>query len=152
MILRVVLAALLATALVAVSLPAAERASIESTETQMRATMSHFQTAIEMLPAQTDPVSPEQSLTHHTITLRLPERTWTSARISHVIIEPTATGGVLRWQVSDGQPHALFIEGVCVETPGHPEGIEIVEPGTHRLGLTLETRTETTVVTVRRLP
>ncbi|WP_336361092.1 DUF7311 family protein [Haladaptatus sp. ZSTT2] len=70
MILRVVLALLLATALVAVSLPAIERASVESTETQLRATMSQFQTAIETLPERTDPVSPERALTNQTLTLR----------------------------------------------------------------------------------
>ncbi|WP_332898332.1 DUF7311 family protein [Haladaptatus sp. CMSO5] len=152
MILRVVLATLLATALVAVSLPAIERASVESTETQLRATMSQFQTAIETLPERTDPVSPERALTHQTLTLRLPERAWTRARVSSVRIAPTPTGGVLRWQVSAGAVHTVFIEGVPLKTPAQPDGIQLTEPGTHRLALTLETHDGTPAVAVRRLP
>lgn len=152
MILRVVLSVLLSTALVGVSLPAIDQAALEATDTRVQADLRQFQSAVQTLPQQTDPVGPDDALIHQTITLTLPEKSWTSAPLEYVQIEPTRTGGILRWQVNGGHEHTIFVEKVPIQTPESATGIHLTKPGTHRLSLTLVERNEERVVVLRRLP
>lgn len=152
MILRVVLSVLLSTALVGVSLPAIDQAGVESSDARVQAELGHLRTAIQTLPQKTDPVHSEAMATHQTITLTLPEKTWTSAPVEYVVIEPTATGGRLRWKVEDGHEHTIFLQKASIQTPGNSTEMQLTTPGTHRLSLTLVEQRGSPVVVVRHLP
>lgn len=131
---RVVLAVLLATALVGVSLPALEVGDRTSAATRTHAVATDLATTLTRFAAHNDPIPAGERGARRVVTVRLPP----GVRL-HV-------GQSLRWEAGDRRGQARLAPAVETST----EEPMTLRGGTHRLRLRYVRRASGPVVTVRR--
>jgi len=147
---RTVLAVLLATALLAVSLPALDDARQERAATAVATDIDALQRAAGDLLAADDPT--DGAGARRVFTFRLPARQWTNAGIEQVTITPRADGtpASVSWRVDGDRTMSRPLPGLPLQTPtGAP--LRLQSQGRHRLVLALSGTPGSPVVTVRRL-
>lgn len=159
--LRVVLAVALATAVLAVSLPAIDTASTDRTDATIRAEVDALETAVRDLQRNDGAVPQGTNGARRVVAVRLPARGWTSARLEYLAIggqiggcQVDRNGTTVTWRVEGGRTGTRRLAGVAVEHAGDAgdDGpLVLREPGTHRLALALVKRAGNRTVLVRRL-
>lgn len=158
--LRAVMAVVLATALLATSMPALDAARRDHTAGAVRAELDRFETAVADLQAREEAVPPGTAGARRVVTVSLPARSWTDAGVAYVAFggSPRDPESVEReraeiaWQVRGGPLTKDRIPGAVVEpATGGCEPLVLRESGAHRLALSLVERGGRRVVVVRRL-
>lgn len=145
---RVVLAVVLATALIGVSLPAIDDARRDHTETVVRAELTQVERAATDL-LQTD--DPADDGARRVVTVRFPTKSWTDAGVDDVTMAASqdGSGGRFTWTVEGGPERVRPVPEIPLRTAdGDP--LRLAESGRHRLVLTLDGNRTAPVVTVRR--
>ncbi|PSP76085.1 hypothetical protein BRC81_13880 [Halobacteriales archaeon QS_1_68_20] len=156
--LRVVLAVLLAVALLGVTVPAVEDARVERSATIAEGELAAFETAVQDLVATEDPAPDAERAARRTLTLDVPTRTFTTARVAFVAlgglpdrtIEPVA-GTVIAYQLQGTTyTRRLPVPVRVLEPDGDlgPAGEPLVVRGTTRVTLLLLERGGDPVVAV----
>lgn len=158
--LRVVVAVALATAMLAVSLPAIDGASADRTSVIVRAEVDTLETAVRDLKTGDGAVPEGISGARRVVTVRLPARGWTSTRLEYLAIgsriDPSRAEQnetAFAWRVESGPVQTRRLPGIQIE---HADGdgddpLVLREPGPHRLALTLVEHAGNRSVVVRRL-
>jgi hypothetical protein len=159
--LRVVVAVALATAILAVSLPAIDAAGRDRTSATVTDEVDALETAVRDLQHSDGAVPQGTSGARRVVTVRLPDRGWASARLAYLAVggRPGAscvdrTETALAWQVVDGPVQTRRLPGVQLEHAdgdGDDDPLVLREPGKHRLVLTLVERAGDRTVRVQRL-
>lgn len=161
--LRAVVAVVLASALLAASLPAVELAARERTEATLTAGADRLETAVADLRHRESAVDAERGA-RRIVTVEIPARSRTEASVAAFAIggvpdDSTAqnrTGVDLAWRVDGGALATRRLPGVRVVhlRDGHvlAEPLVLESPGPHRLALTRIERDDRRLVAVRRLP
>lgn len=150
MIVRLVLAVALATALVASALVPLDDARRERGAAVVADQASAIERRAATLLERDDPT--EGAGARRIVTLDLPARSWTSARVDRLTLRPgtDATRPRITWRVVGGRTHTRRLPNVPLATEdGTP--LVVRGPGLHRLTLSLDGRPGAPVVTVRRL-
>ena len=144
---RLVLAAVVTGALLAVSTPAISAAGVERTDATLERQLGALSDRLEHLVAADDPG--QGASARVVATLRLPGRSLTSAGVERVAFREREGVGVVTWQVGAGHRGRHLL----VDAPLHPVGgaLTLAAAGTHRLAFELTGRDGAPVVTVRRL-
>lgn len=137
MIVRVVLAALLAAALLAVSLPAVDDGRQRATDSQVRGEVERIERAAAALLATEEAVADRSFAPQRTVTLSLPERSWHRAAVDEWTVRPPPDGGSMgriRYGVA-GRPETT----VTLDVPLRPAAGRLQLPGSgeYRLRLRL---------------
>lgn len=147
---RAVLAVVLAGALLGATMPALEDARRERASATVENELDRLVATANQLAAVDDPTAGAGA--RRSLTITLPAREWSSARIDHATLHPgTAdTPSRVTWQVADGRTVVRPLADLSLRTAdGTP--LVLSGPGTHELTLTLDGRAGSAVVTVRRL-
>ncbi|MFC6862127.1 hypothetical protein ACFQGE_01480 [Halomicroarcula sp. GCM10025817] len=144
---RLVLAAVVTGALLAVSTPAISAAGVERTDATLERQLGALSDRLEHLVAADDPG--QGASARVVATLRLPGRSLTSAGVERVTFRERGGGGVVTWQVGAGHRGRHLL----VDAPLRPVGgaLTLAAAGTHRLAFELAGHDGAPVVTVRRL-
>lgn len=145
--LRTVLAVLLASALLAVSLPVVESARVEHAEQRIDASLQRLDAAATDLAADNDPTPPGRAGAHRQHTLVLPSESWGSAGTGSLTFPPPTAERFVRYQVAGGQETPAQFS---VPVVGPPGGLTLRSGGRQRLVLSLEQRGRRPVVVVSR--
>lgn len=161
--LRAVVAVVLASTLLAASLPALDLAARERTEAVLAAEGDRVQTAISDLRHRESAVDAETGA-RRIVTVELPARTRTDAGVVAFALggvpgdgaATNRTGVDLAWQVQEGELTARRLPGVRVVHLRNgriaAEPLVLESPGEHRLALTRVERDGRRLIGVRRLP
>jgi len=156
--LRAVMAVTLATALLAVSMPAIDGARADRADASARAAAERIESAARDLQATDGAVPPGTAGARRVVTVRLPERTWTSERLQFLAVggrpdSPVAHDRTaVAWQVPGRTLQLRNCPGIRLEhRDGDDDPLVLREPGRHRLVLRLVRVNGTRIVTVRRL-
>lgn len=146
MIVRLVLATVVTSGLLAASAPALSAASVERADAAVERQVRELATRLTTFVATNDPT--EAGSAQIVATLRLPARSLTAAKVERVSFAERGGTGVVTWQV--GADHQA--SRVLVERPLRPEdgALALESPGTHRLVFRLHRDAGRTVVTVDR--
>lgn len=146
---RAVLSVVLATALVAASIPAVETAGREHTAATVGSELRRVERAADGLLAADDAVPGAGA--RRVVTLRLPAESWTDAGVERVTVAPadSGRGAVTAWTVAGGRRHERRHPRLPLRTPGG-EPVVIRSAGRHRLVLELDGTPADPAVTVRR--
>lgn len=150
MIVRTVLAVVLAAALVGASLPAIDDARRDHADAAVRDDIDRFERAANGLLATDDPVDVQRGA-RRVVTLRLPARSWRDVGVEAVAFESAEDGRGARvtWRLRGGLRHVRRLPGVPLRTAG--ESPLVAEAaGRNRLILSLDGSPGEPVVTVRR--
>ena len=118
--LRYVLAAVVALALVGVALPAIDRAGVQASEDALAREARRLADATDRLAATTDPGG------RRLVTVRLPERSAARADVRYLWVDPVTD--TVRWTVG-GRERQLRLDADLVR------GATLRESGRHRLAL-----------------
>lgn len=147
--LRGALAVVLATALVAASMPALEDARRDHTSATVRSELEAVERAAGDLLATDDAIP--GSGARRVVDLRLPAESWTDAGVERVTVGPApdGPGGLFTWTVTDGHRHDHRLPDVPLRT-ADGERVAFRSAGRHRLVLALDGTPGDPVVTVRR--
>lgn len=137
MIVRIVLAVLLAAALLAVSLPAIDDGRQRATDSQVRGEVARIERAASDLLATEETVPNRTLAPRRTVTLSLPERSWHRAAVDALTVQPPPDGGSrgrIRYAVA-GRPGTT----VTLDVPLRPAAgrLELRGSGEYRLRLRL---------------
>jgi len=146
-IVRVALAVVTATALLAASAPAMSTARADSADATMHRQLSAVSGQLESLAARDD-ATPDGSA-RRVLTVRLPGRTLTTAAVDQLTLRTQNDSAVATWQVAD---HGRDRKALA-DVPLRPDDGRLVlsDPGPHRLAFTLVKTGGERAVTVRRL-
>ncbi|MDS0257928.1 hypothetical protein NDI56_00735 [Haloarcula sp. S1CR25-12] len=147
MILRVVLAVVLTTALVTVAAPAVSVAGADRAESTVDRQLTTLASNLGQMVAIDDPTAGRGA--RHVTALRLPGRTLTSADVTRLRLYGREGVGLASWRVSDGAESSTRLSGVPIRAVGGGS-LTLRESGTHRLVFGLDKRANRTVLTVRR--
>lgn len=147
MIVRVALAVVTATALLAASAPAMSTARADRADATMDRQLSALSDRLESLAARDD-ATPEGSA-RRVLTVRIPARTLTTAAVDRLSFRTQNGNGVATWRVADRNRDRELL----ADLPVRPDGGKLVlrDTGPHRLAFTLVTDGGERAVTVRRL-
>lgn len=129
--LRVVLAVLFASAILAVAVPAVDRGGTEHSDVRVDAELERFETVAETLADRNDPPPPGMDGARTTVSVRLPGDRVGTAGVERFRIEPDR--GAVVWRVKDGTEHVRYITAV----PLSGEPVSLDSGGTHTIRLTL---------------
>ncbi|WP_121822208.1 DUF7311 family protein [Halostella salina] len=137
MIVRVVIAVLLAGALVAVSLPLVDDGRGRATDRQVRGEITRVERAAADLLATEETVADRSRAPRRTVTVSLPERSWHRAGVEQLTVRPPPDGastGRIRYAVA-GRPEAV----ATLDVPLRPadDSLELRGSGEYRLRLRL---------------
>lgn len=145
---RVVLAVVLTTALLGVSLPAIDDARRDHSETTVRTELQRVERAATDLLDTDDPTADGA---RRVVTVHLPTRSWTDAGVDGVTISPsrTGSGGRFTWTVEGGTRTVRRLPDVPIRTNSHGAPLTLNASGRHRLVLSLDGERGDPVVTVR---
>jgi hypothetical protein len=150
-VIRVVVAAALAVALLAASLPAVEDARIERTATDLDATLSRVERAAVGLATSEAPTSAEVAGARRIVDIRLAPPSWTSAPVAWVSLGGRPGGpqaDVLAYRIAERPPEVVALGGVALATPDGP--VVLRAAGRHAVALELVRIDGRTVVRVSR--
>jgi len=146
-ILRIVLAIALTTALLAVALPAMSVAAADRTDSAIDRQMAALGESLGTMTATDDPtVGPGA---RHVAEIRLPARTLTSAGVNRLRLYTRESVALASWRVGDGGTNSARLAGLPLRADGGE--LTLREAGVHRLVFGLRSRAEGPVLTVRRL-
>ncbi|MBX0286096.1 DUF7311 family protein [Haloarcula salinisoli] len=148
MILRVVLAAVLTAALLAVALPAMADVGANRAESTMDRQLGTLGEELETMVETDDPTVGRGA--RHVAKLRLPDRSLTSAAVTRLRFLSREEVAVASWRVGDSATSRTRLAGVPVRGAGGGP-VTVREPGTHRLVFELRSRAGKPVLTVKRL-
>ncbi|WP_277540385.1 DUF7311 family protein [Haloarcula laminariae] len=148
MILRVVLAVALTTALLAAVTPAIADAGADRADSAMDRQLGALADELGAMVETDDPTAGPGA--RHVAELRLPERSLTSAAVTRLRFGNRGGVAVASWRVGDGATSHTRLAGVPVRAAGGG-ALTIREPGTHRLVFELRSRAGETVLQVARL-
>ncbi|MDS0297965.1 hypothetical protein NDI76_04355 [Halogeometricum sp. S1BR25-6] len=123
--LRVVLAAVLATAVLVASLPAVEDARADRTATALDTSIARLSAAGSALAVGSDATSDPAVAPRRAVVLSLPRPTWTAAAVEYVAVGGSPGGpgnrSVVTYAVEGGgETRRLLSLPVPVRTPGGP--------------------------------
>lgn len=158
--LRVVLAAVLASALLGTAFTALDAASRDHGNAQVAASAERLTAAIADLRDRAAAVPAGSPGARRVVTVRLPARSRTTAAVEFLAVggrldgTGDSDGPALAWKVAGSSERTRRVQGVRVVGVGDrsPSGRLVLEsPGKHRLALTLETRDGRETVVARRL-
>lgn len=144
---RLLLATVVTSGLLATSAPALSAASVERADAAVERQVRELSARLATFVATNDPT--EDGSAQVVATLRIPSRSVTAASVERVTFEERGDAGVVTWQVgSDHQSRR-----VLVERPLRSEGGPLVleSSGSHRLVFSLRRDAGRSVVTVDRL-
>lgn len=147
MIVRLVIGVVLTASLVAVAAPAMSTASADAADSNVERQVSALSERLERIVATNDPTRGPGA--RHVTTLRLPERSVTSAGVEWLRFESRDGVGVASWQISEGASETTQVSGVPLRVPGG--NLTLGEPGPHRLVFGLRASDDGPVLTVSRL-
>lgn len=147
---RAVLAVVLASALLGVTMPALEDARRDRASVAVENELDRLRATANQLDAVDDPTAGPGA--RRSLTIDLPARQWTSARIDRLTLHPETADspGRASWQVAGGRTVRRALPELSLRTPAG-EPLSLSGPGTHELTLTLDGQPGSSVVTVRRL-
>lgn len=147
---RTVIAALLAVALLAASQPAIDRARVGHASDRTEEELTVLQTNIQDLIASDDPVPPGVPGARRVVTVRLPRRSWASSGVERVAIGAGQRGGDrMTWDIGEGSTGSLRLPVEVRRPDGGP--LVLRRSGSHQLALRLVRSEGKTAVVVRRL-
>lgn len=144
---RTVLAVLLASALLAISMPVIDSARVTHAETQTETSLQRLDGAATALTEANDVVPEGQSGARRYHTLSLPRESWGSAGLDALRFPPPSSKRRLAWRVTGGNWTTAATSARLV---GPPDGLTLRGGGRTRLVLTLEERRGRAVVVVNR--
>jgi len=142
--LRVVVAVVLGAALFATTLPAVETAKHQRTDAHLAGEVDRLTAAVADLRAREQATA--GSGARRVVTVRVPHRDWTDARVSYVAIggRPEAARGernetTVAWRIEGGPRRTRHVPGIRVDAVGTTGDRPLVlrEPGTHRIAVEL---------------
>lgn len=144
---RVVLAVVLTTALLGVSLPAIDEARQDHTETVVRTELQRVERTAERLVNTDDPA---EDGARRVVTLHLPARSWSGVGVDSVALagERNGSAGRVTWTVAGGTRHVRHVTDFTLRTDDGP--LTLGSAGSHRLVFTLDGTDTDPVVTVRQ--
>jgi hypothetical protein len=144
---RLVLATVVTSGLLAASAPALSDASVDRTDAAVERQVRELSARLATFVATNDPT--EDGNAQVVATLRLPARSITAATVERVTFTDRGGTGVVTWQV--GADHRS--SRVLVERPLRPEDGQLVleSSGSHRLVFSLHRDAGRSVVTVDRV-
>ncbi|MFB6142077.1 MAG: hypothetical protein ABEJ30_01895 [Halorientalis sp.] len=154
--LRVVVAAVLATALLSTAFAALDVVEHDRSNARVAASVERLRAAAADLDARAAPVPPGTEGARRVVRVWLPSRTLGTAPIRYLAVgsgQGQERGPAVRWRVAGSSERTRHVPGVRVVGRGTgPRGTLVLErPGTHRLALTLVEQSGRGVVLVRRL-
>lgn len=137
--LRAVLAVVMAAALLAVSVPAVETARIQYSDERVDGELDAIEAAATTLTERNDPPPPGVPGPRRTITIDLPEKTWSTAGVAELRLTPAGSEAhtTARWRVSGGTEHARQLQARVV-TPQGTGDIVLRDGGRQQLVLELQ--------------
>lgn len=138
--LRAVLAVAMAAALLAVSVPVVETARVQYSDERIDRELDAIETAATTLTERNDPPPPGVPGPRQTITIDLPEKTWSTAGVAEVRLTPAADSEghtTARWRVSGGTEHTRQLRAKVV-TPQRTGEIVLRDGGRQQLVLELQ--------------
>lgn len=146
---RAVLAVVLSVALVGASLPAIEDVRRERATADVERQVDRLETAARTLLRTEDATRGPGA--RRTMTVVLPERTWSRASISslHVRELQRARGLAISWQVAGAGNRSRLVAGLPLALASNGS-VRLGGPGRHRTVLALQRRDGRRVVTIRR--
>lgn len=147
MIIRVLLAAVVTAALLAVSTPAISAAAVERSDATLERQAEELSDRLERMVAADDPT--EHASARLVATLRLPGRSLTSAGVSQVRFRRRSGVGLVTWQVGATHRGSRVLVDAALRAVGNP--LVLRRAGPHRLSFELEGSEHHPVVTVQRL-
>lgn len=147
MIVRLVIGVVLTASLVAVAAPAMSTASADAADSSVERQVTALSERLERFVATNDPTRGPGA--RHVTTLRLPERSVTSAGVEWLRVEDRDGPCVASWQVSEGTVETARLAGVPLRAPSG--NLTLEEPGAHRLVFSLRASDDGQVLTVSRL-
>lgn len=148
MILRLLVAVALTTALVAVAVPAITLGSADRTDGVIERQLTELERELSAMTDTDDPTAGPGA--RHVTELRLPERSLTTAGVRRLRFHSREGVALASWRVGDSATGKTRIAGVPVQADGG-ESLTLREAGTHRLAFELQTRANRPVLTVDRL-
>lgn len=134
---RVVLAAILAVALVAVAAPAIESAGEARSETAVRAEVATIDRAATELLGSNEPPPVRERGARRIVAVSFPDRSPTAAAVERVALEPAAEGTIARFRVRGAEERTVHLDAPIVSPDGDP--VALGGSGEIDLLLTLET-------------
>ncbi|ELY48566.1 DUF7311 family protein [Natronolimnohabitans innermongolicus] len=150
---RYVLAAILAVAILAVAVPAVDRAASMNAERTIDASIADIDDAASSLTAHDEPTPGSHPDPKRIVTVSLPDRSLTTAGVDHVEIVPHDSGefSTARYVLSDGTTREATIdERIVHREPDGDEPVELGGSGEQQLLLTLQTDADDDPVVVAR--
>lgn len=149
---RLLLSATLAAALLAAALPAVDDARADRAATSLDADGERMVRAVESLAYGDDPTSSLSTAPRRTVRVSVPARSWTAAGVSYVAVggKPGESGSrpVLTYALSGGRETERRLSlPVPLRTPDGP--VVLRGSGSHALSFSLLSRPEGPVVVVR---
>lgn len=149
MILRVVLAVVLTTTLLAAAAPAMADAGASRADSAMHRQLGALAADLETMVETDDPTAGHGA--RHVAKVRLPDRSLTSAAVTRLRFHSREGVALAAWRVGNGTRHSSKrLAGVPVRAVGGGV-VTLREPGTHRLAFELRSRAGAVVLTVKRL-
>jgi hypothetical protein len=158
--LRVVLAAVLASALVGTGFAALDTASRDRGNARVAASAERVTAAVADLRERAAPVPPDSPGARRVVTVRLPARDYATVPVEYFTIggrpgeAPKGDAPAIAWQVEGSHERTRQVSGarvVGVDSRSPPGRLVLEAAGRHRLALTLVERDGRETVLVRRL-
>ncbi|SFL02460.1 hypothetical protein SAMN04487950_2015 [Halogranum rubrum] len=136
LVIRIVLTVALATALLAVSLPAVDSARGDRTAASLDADLATVRDAAVGLVDEDDPTRDDVAGARRLVTVDVPHPSWTAATVERVTVRGQTDSSVstLGYRLDSGRRGRLRLD-VPLRTPNGP--LVFTTPGAHRLALSL---------------
>jgi hypothetical protein len=147
-IVRTVLALVVAAALLAVSLPAITDARLDHTEATVRAEVEGIERAMRSLRATDDPVAGGDG-PRRQVTLTVPARSWTDSGVRGLVVRPGNESGLcVRWRLRGGRTGTMRVGSGPVRVAASP--LRFAAAGRHRVVVSLTAGPAGPRISVRR--
>jgi hypothetical protein len=147
-IVRTVLALVIAAALLAVSMPAVTDARLDHTEATVRAEVQGIERAMRSLRATDDPVAGGDG-PRRQVTLTVPERSWTDSGVRDLVVRPGNESGLcVRWRLRGGRTGTTRVGSGPVTVAGSP--LRFGTAGRHSVVVSLTAGPSGPRISVRR--
>lgn len=140
---RVVLAAAMAVALVGTALPAVDDARRDRTAARLATTADRLARAASTVATGEDPTGPDLPGARRPVDVRVPARSWTDAGVAWVAVGgtppdvagPDGDAALVAYRIAEGRVRRHPLPGVDVVTPAG--AVVVREAGRHRVRLGL---------------